>query len=186
MVQQSVTPYINVARIARTHGRKGEVVVAALDGLPFCLRPGMRVCLTPPPLRGERFYTVERVGVGETPLVAFSDVGDLSGSEPLVGKLVLASREDVPDAVFERDVLDCVGRELVDEVRGTVGTVVEFLQLPANDVWRVDGGPYGEVLVPVIDDVVVEIPESSDDPAAPVVVRLMPGLLPDAEEAGPR
>ena len=69
---------------------------------------------------------------------------------------------------------------------GSVGPSVELLQLAANDVWRVDGGPYGEVLVPVIDDVVVEIPESSDDPAAPVVVRLMPGLLPDADGAGAR
>lgn len=184
MVQQSVTPYINVARIARTHGRKGEVVVSALDGLPFCLSPGMRVCLTPPPLRGERFHTVERVGAGDMPLVAFSGIDDLSGSEPLVGKLVLARREDVPDAVFERDVIDCVGRELVDERRGSIGTVVELLQLPANDVWRVEG-PYGEVLVPVIDDVVVDLPESSDDPAAPVLVRLLPGIVPD-DEAGPR
>ncbi len=176
MVQQSVTPYINVARIARTHGRKGEVVVVALDGLPFCLEEGMRVCLTPPPLRGERWFTVERVGAGETPLVAFSGVDGIAGAEELVGRLVLARREDVPEAVQERLVIDCVGCELVDDERGPVGTIRELMQLPANDVWRVDGGPYGEVLVPVIDDVVLKIPE---DPGAPVLVHLMPGILPE-------
>lgn len=175
MVQHGVTPYINVARIARTHGKKGEVVVAALDGLPFCLCEGMRVCLTPPPLRGDRWYTVERVGVGETPLVAFAGVRGLNDAEGLVGKLVLARRDDVPEAVAEQQVLDCVGCEMVDDVRGSVGTIVELMQLPANDVWRVEG-PYGEVLVPVLDEVVLALPE---DDAGVVEVHLMPGILPE-------
>ena len=176
MVQQSVTPYMNVARIARTHGKKGEVVVVPLDGLPFCLCEGMRVCLTPPPLRGERFYTVEHVGVGDTPLVAFKGVRDLNAAEPLVGKLVLALRDDVPEAVQEQMVLDCVGCELVDDVHGSIGIIQELIQLPANDVWRVDGGRFGEVLVPIIEDVLLELPEYDDEP---VVVHLMPGLLPE-------
>lgn len=177
MVQQSVTPYINVARIARTHGKKGEVVVAALDGLPFCLCEGMRVCLTPPSLHGERFRTVERVGSGETPLVLFSGVRDLNDAEGLVGKQVLALRAEVPEVVAERAVLDCVGCPMVDDVRGPVGTVVELMQLPANDVWRVDGGPYGEVLVPVVDEVVRALPGDAD---GAVLVHLMPGILPEA------
>jgi len=49
----------------------------------------------------------------------------------------------------------------------------------ANDVWVVHG-PYGEVLLPVIDDVVV----SFDEDAETVMVTLLPGLLPEeAEEA---
>ncbi len=174
MVQHGVTPYINVARIARTHGKKGEVVVVPLDGLPFCLHEGMRVCLTPPELRGERFRTVEHVGVGETPLVSFSGVRGLNDAEPLVGKLVLAPRDEVPEAAWEQSVMDCVGRELVDEERGSIGRVTKLMQLPANDVWCVEG-PFGEVLVPVIDDVVIDIPE---DEGRPVRVRLLPGLVP--------
>lgn len=174
MEQQCVTPYMNVARIARTHGRTGEVVVAALDGLPFCLSEGMRVALTPPDLRRDRWYTVAHVGRGDTPLVSFEGVSSLNDAEPLVGKLVLAARADVPEAEEERALLDCVGHEMVDVERGSVGTVAELIQLPANDVWRVEG-PYGSVLVPVIDDVVVELPEG----AGPLVVRLMAGLLPE-------
>lgn len=176
MVQPSVTPYMNVARIVRTHGRKGEVVVAPLDGLPFCLREGMRVCLTPPPLRGDRFHVIERIGGGDQPIVAFSGIADLNASEPLVGNLVLALRADVPEAEQEQLLFDCVGCRMVDDVHGEIGTIQEFIQLPANDVWRVDGGIYGEVLVPVIEDVVLELPEYEDDP---VVVHLMPGLLPE-------
>ncbi len=136
----------------------------------------MRVCLTPPPLRGDRWHTVERVGVGESPLVAFSGVGGLAEAEPLVGKLVLVGRDDVPEAAQERAVLDCVGCELVDDERGSVGIIRELMRLPANDVWRVDGGPFGEVLVPIIDDVAVRIPEG---PGEPVLVHLLEGLLPE-------
>ena len=175
MVQQSVTPYMNVARIVKTHGRKGEVVVAPLDGLPFCLEVGMRVCLTPPPMRGERFHMVERIGGGEQPIVAFSGVSDLNASEPLVGKVVLALKSDVPEAEAELLVLDCVGDLMVDDVHGEIGVIQELIQLPANDVWRVDGGPYGEVLVPVIDEVVLSLPGEDGDP---VMVHLMPGILP--------
>ena len=176
MVQQSVTPYMNVARIVKTHGRKGEVVVAPLDGLPFCLEVGMRVCLTPPPLRGERFHTVARVGGGGQAIVAFSDASDLNAAEPLAGKLVLALKSDVPDAEEELLLLDCVGCPMVDDVHGEVGVIQELIQLPANDVWRVDGGPYGELLVPVVDEVVLELPEYGE---GPVLVHLMPGILPE-------
>lgn len=174
MSTSAVTPYINVARIVRTHGKKGEVVVAPLDGLPCCLEPGMRVCLTPPALTGERFRTIAEVsdrGSGE--LVRFEGVGTISQAEELVGRLVLARRADVPEAVREHDVLSCVGRELIDERHGNVGTVVEVMQLPANDVWRVDG-PFGELLVPVIPDVVDE----GDIPAqGPIPVRLLAGII---------
>ncbi len=174
MVQQCVTPYINVARVARTHGKKGEVVIDAIDGLPFCLYPGMRVCLTPPPLRGERFFTVARVGDQDRPLVTFEGVDGIGEAEKLVGRLVLASREDVPEACEQQALMDCVGCRVVDVERGYIGTVAEYIELPANDVWRLEGGPFGEVLLPVIDDVVVSLP-GEDDPD--VTVRVLPGLI---------
>ena len=174
MPMSSVTPYMNVARIARTHGKRGEVVVIPVDGLPFCLEEGMRVCLTPPDLYGDRFRTVVSVGVGETPLVRFSGVDGLNDAEGLVGKLVLARRDEVPQAVRERAVLDCVGCRVVDERHGELGEVVEVMHLPAHDVWRVEGGRYGEVLVPVVDEMVESLPDGPDDV---VRVRLIDGLV---------
>ncbi|MBS5449647.1 MAG: 16S rRNA processing protein RimM [Coriobacteriia bacterium] len=176
MPTNAVTPYINVARIVRAHGKKGEVVVAPLDGLPFCLEPGMRVCLTPPDLEGERFRTVLSVNDrGPADLIAFSGVASISDAEALVGKLVLASRADVPDVVREQSVLSCVGRSLVDTRHGDIGVVEEVMQLPANDVWRVEG-PFGELLVPVIPDVV---DEDAIPAHGPIEVHLLDGIVPD-------
>jgi 16S rRNA processing protein RimM len=176
MNHDSVTDYINVARISRTHGKKGEVVAVPLDGLPFCLKTGMRVCLTPPEVDMERFCTVTSVGTGEPPLVGFSCSRDLNAAERLVGKLVLARREDVPEYVEEQGFLDCVGCDMVDVELGVVGTITELMMLPANDVWTVHSEKYGEFLVPVLEDVVLELPEDED---GAVTVRLPRGILPE-------
>ncbi len=179
MTKTSLTPYVNVARIVRTHGRHGEVVVAPLDGLPFCLTEGMDVWLTPPEMRGPRRRRVMGVrGDEQQAVVALSGADGLSEAEPLVGKLVLVRREDVPEASRASDVMSAVGREVVDVARGPIGSVAEVMVLPANDVWRIEGGPYGEVLMPVIDDCVGEIP-----PRGPITVRLLPGLVPDEGDA---
>ena len=46
------------------------------------------------------------------------------------------------------------------------------METPANDVWVVDGGAFGEVLVPAVEDVVVELPE-----CGPISVKLLDGLI---------
>ena len=173
MPANSRTSYMNVARVVRPHGKRGEVVVASLDGLPFSLRAGMRVCLTPPDLTGERFRTVLSVTqTGAWPLVSFEGVTGIGEAEAISGKLVLAARDDVPAARREREVRGCEGREVVDAERGSLGTITEVMRLPANDVWCVEG-PFGEVLIPVIDDVVGRIPARG-----PIPVTLLPGLVP--------
>ena len=48
--------------------------------------------------------------------------------------------------------------------------------LPANDVWVVQSEKYGEFLVPVLEEVVLELPE---DESGQVVVRLPRGILPE-------
>ncbi|MEE8716256.1 MAG: 16S rRNA processing protein RimM [Coriobacteriales bacterium] len=179
MSESFVTPFINVARVTRTHGRNGEVVVAELDGLPFCLREGMRVWLTPPALRGPHDRTVESLRFsGGAALVGLSGVDDLSEAQELVGDFVLVLREDVPEAVAAHRVHDAVGRRVVDVARGEVGVVEEVMELPANDVWVVRGPRFGEVLVPVIDDVVHDLAETGD-----ISVTLLPGLIDDAAVA---
>ena len=46
------------------------------------------------------------------------------------------------------------------------------METPANDVWVLDGSSHGEVLMPVIDEVIVELPEEGA-----ITVRIMDGLL---------
>ncbi len=142
---------------------RGEVVAVPLRGLPFLLREGMRVCLTPPDLRRDRWCTVEAVS-GERDggrIVSLSCSHGLGDAEALLGKTVLACADDL-----ELDVLDLrddeiVGRAVVDEAMGPLGTVARVMETPAHDIWVVDG-PHGEVMVPVVEEFVLDVPEEGD------------------------
>ena len=53
-----------------------------------------------------------------------------------------------------------------------LGTIVEIMSAPANDVWVVEGNRYGEVLIPVIEQVVLDLPDQGT-----ISVRVMDGLI---------
>jgi len=71
------------------------------------------------------------------------------------------------------------GIEDIDAARELeLGTVVDVIVTGANDVWVIDG-PYGEVLVPVIDDVVRDVDEENGTART----RLLDGLIDDDKGA---
>lgn len=167
------TPYRNIARVIKPHGSKGEVVVAALRGLPFCVAPGLTVALTPPALDRERFTTVRSVGSVRdgSALVSFSGVSTIQDAEGIAGCRVLARRADLdlPAGALAFDEL--VGRSVADEAAGPLGAIEEIMESPAHDIWVVRGRR-GEVLIPVVDELIRELPEKG-----PITVSLPAGLI---------
>lgn len=148
-------------------------MVAPLPGLPLLLHEGMQVALTPPSLERDRFCTVLSVDDRRAePLVAFSSIGSISDAESIQGCMVLAHGGDLDLPPLVRPYDELMGRCVIDERYGELGTIREILSTPANDVWIVDGAAYGEVLVPVIPDVLGAIPASG-----PIPSRVMDGLI---------
>lgn len=173
------TPFVPLGRIVKTHGLAGEVAVAPATDLPFVLPEGLKVWFVPPPTVGARSARVVSVRRGpKGPLLALDTVSDIDAASLLCGRELLAREEDLPDAWHEvTDEFDPVGLTVRDEAHGVLGEVTEVIVTGANDVWVVDG-PLGEVLLPVIDEVVLDV----DDHARTADVRLLPGLLPDSED----
>lgn len=172
--------YVAVARVVKPHGLAGEVAVLPATAGPFGLRDGITVWFVPPPA-GPRSGTVEGVRPGpKGPLLKVSGIDSIDAARSIAGCTVLALSDDVPEiADAALSEFDPVGLRVTDVVRGDLGEIEELIVTGANDVWVVRG-PLGEVLIPVIDDVVIEI----DEEDRTVSVRLLPGLLPDdAEEA---
>ena len=64
---------------------------------------------------------------------------------------------------------------MTDTARGVLGDVVDVIVTGANDVWVVEGGPHGRVLLPVIDPVILSV----DLEARTAEVELLPGLIED-------
>ena len=152
-----------VARVVKTHGRKGEVVVTPVHGLPALLSEGMQVACVPPQLSRDRFHTVIDVetGGGSGELVSLSGVNDLNGARALVGSSVLAPEDELPDEVRIEGPETWIGRTVSDRRLGSLGEIVEVMVGRASDVWAV-AGPYGEVLVPVVGEFIVGVPEDGD------------------------
>jgi 16S rRNA processing protein RimM len=137
--------------------------------LPVERLAGLEVWFVPPPalVRTGRITGVRPGPKG--PLFAIDTVADLGTAETLRGCTVLARAADLPEAVEE---FDPVGMEVFDHERGLLGEITDVIVTGANDVWVVEG-PFGEVLLPVIDQVLVDI----DEEAGVVNVTLLPGLI---------
>lgn len=106
-------------------------------------------------------------------ILQLTGVRDRDDAEALRGAVLLATREQLPEpGEDEWFVADLIGLEVVTDDGETLGTVAEVLTLPANDVLVVRGAR-GEVLLPLIDDVVKRI----DLSGSRMEVHLLPGLL---------
>lgn len=164
-------PFEAVARVIKAHGLKGEVAVKPLVDLPL-----ERLCRAPvwfvPPPAGVTDRQLAGVRPGpKGPLLAFSPALSTDEAHLVAGCTVLVRANVIPDDMPD-DEPDPVGLRVVDEERGPLGVVEDVIVTGANDVWVVQG-PFGQVLIPVIDDVVIAVDES----AGLVTVRLLPGLI---------
>lgn len=165
--------YRAIARVEKTHGKRGEVVTVSVHGLPPLLREGLETFVVPPALKGPRMRRVLSADEGRSgQLVSLEGVGDIDSASRLVGKLLLARVGDLPEGYALHDADALVGRPVRDVRWGRLGSVVELMRGPANDVWVIDGGPHGEVLLPVVDSVVSELP-----PEGEILVDAPEGLL---------
>jgi len=172
------SPYVPIGRVVKTHGLKGEVSVAVAPGLPLSVLTGVEVWIVPPPASA-RFGRIESVRPGpKGPLIKLTGFDDLDAARAISGCELLASSADLPDGWdIPEEEEEFVGRTVEDVDRGTLGTIVEVIITGANDVWVVHG-PFGEILIPVIDDVVLR----ADEDDSTLVVRLLDGLMPGEDE----
>lgn len=172
--------YRNIARVVAPHGIKGEVSAQPLRGLPFLLHEGMTVALTPPALDRDRFCRVVSADA-MSGLVRFSGVDTLDDAEKVAGCLVLACEDELELGPLDAAAEDLIGRRVVDERYGDLGTITEIMETPANDVWVCESLVYGEALIPVIEPVLDSIPDAGD-----IKVHIMDGLIdldaPDSKE----
>jgi 16S rRNA processing protein RimM len=166
---------VAVGRVTRVHGIHGEVSVLPLSEVEGRFRPGSVLAL------GDgRRLTVERVRTNRGRLlVSFREVADRTAAEALPGQYLLVAASEVPAApegAFWPHQL--VGSEVVTDAGRSLGTLVEVIANPANDLWVARSEDGAEVLIPALRDVVVHV----DLEARRVIVHPIPGLL---EAGGP-
>jgi 16S rRNA processing protein RimM len=165
---------LTVGRVVAAHGLRGEVKVESLtDFAERRFRRGATVWVVGVEQRVKSVR--EREGVL---YVAFEGVGSRAEALALRGKAIEAP--PAPEgpgegAYYQHDILGLTART---PEGNELGRVVEIIRTGANDVYVV-AGPSGELLLPAIDDVVLEV----DLAGRRIVVAPMQGMEPAPRRA---
>jgi 16S rRNA processing protein RimM len=158
--------------VTGAHGIRGLLRVRSFNPDSSHIEASETVTLERPGVSGAyRIESVTRHGRGL--LVALEGVTDRTGAERLTGALITVDPGELPvletDEFYHHEVL---GARVVAEDGSPVGTLTRTISTGLNDVWIVRDDAR-EYLIPVIEEVVVDIDRS----ARRIVIRVMPGLL---------
>ncbi len=169
--QQPEPRHLAVGRVQRPHGVRGELRLEILTDYP------------------ERLATLKAVYVGDDyrrygvsgcrlhqdiALIRLVGIDERNAADELRGQVVYVALEDaVPLEENEVYAFQAAGLRVVTEEGMDLGEITEILTIPgANDVLVVRG-PRGETLIPVIENVIVDL----DTEAGRLTIRALPGLL---------
>ena len=133
-----MTEFLEVGRITRAHGLRGEVVVSLISDRHERLAPGAA-------LESQRGTLVV---VSSRPhqknwIVQFEGIEGRDAAETWRGVALSAEPIDDPDALFVHDLVGC---RVVDAQGGDRGVVTALQANPASDLLVLDGG----ALVPLV------------------------------------
>ena len=166
--------WINVAYLAKTRNLNGRFVARSAAGLPFLLEVGDEVAFVPPQLDAPRQAVVSDVRLIDdySAEVAFEGVdGEAAGI--LVGCHCLIPRDSLDESVFEDVPGMWEGWTVLDAKAGEVGAISDIIENPGQDLLEVEKPDGSTVLVPVVDEIVLDV----DADARIVRVGLPAGLL---------
>ncbi len=171
-------PFLLLGRVLRPHGVRGELRIEVMTAYPERIVPGMIVAIGPDPAEpaSATNYEITRVRTHKQYLILqVSGVSDRAGADLLRERYVMIPLEDaIPLEDGEFYLFQAIGLAVQTEDGEPIGTVTEILETGANDVFLVHG-PRGEILLPFIDDCVLDI----DIEAGIMTVTLLEGLVDD-------
>ncbi|MSS64347.1 ribosome maturation factor RimM [Velocimicrobium porci] len=164
---------LRVGVISNTHGVRGEVKVFPTTDDPKRFKKLKKVILD----TGEEYINLEVQSVRffkQLVILKFKGIDNINDIEKYKGKDLLVTRENaVPLEENEYFIYDIIDAEVVNENGEPIGTLKEVLTTGANDVYVVETEDKKEVLLPVIDECILDINIEEKK----VVAKILPGLV---------
>jgi len=163
--------FVLIGKFRRPHGIRGEVRMTVLTDFPELISPGQVI------YAGERYsaYTVREIRWhGGDMLVSLKELPDRTAVEIFRNVMVYMKSEDMPE-LPEGDyfIHQLVGMEVITDQGEKLGTLKEILITGANDVYLVESPEGKELMIPAIEDVVLDINQDSGQ----ILVHIISGLL---------
>ncbi len=164
---------LEIGKIVNTHGLRGEVKIVPWTDYPDDFERIKNVCIK---MRDKSMdCTIKSVKYQKNNIiVGFKEIKDINEAELWKNAVVYASREelgDLPEGVYY--VADLIGMQVYDNDNNeTIGEIADVLKTGSNDVYVVKRADKKDLLLPVIDDVVLDV----DTEKRIVSVHIMEGL----------
>jgi 16S rRNA processing protein RimM len=172
--------FLILARVLRPHGVRGDLSVQVLTDFPERIAHLETVHIGRDPDQPDRMvqHRVMRAKRAKNDqwLLHLEGVGTREDADLFRGQYVCVALSDaVPLEDDEVYLFQVMGIAVYTKDGEHLGRVTDFIETGANDVYVVRGETYGEVLIPAIQGVILDInPETGI-----MTVDLPDGLLPD-------
>jgi 16S rRNA processing protein RimM len=170
--------YLLLGEVLRPHGILGELRVRVMTDYPERIPDLEFVYLGKSPnTTTAKQYRVRHMRMHKGyALLKLETIDDRNKAELLRKLLVMVPIADaVPLEDDEIYLFQLIGMSVQTEDGEMLGKIIDVLETGANDVYIVRGEAYGEVLIPVIDETILETNVAD----GVVIVHLPDGLLPD-------
>jgi len=167
---------VRLGRIVRPHGTAGEVAVRLESSVTPDRLVGATAWVVPPSTTGAIGRTIVAARSGPRgALITLEGITEPNTARELAGRWLLV-REDLA-SMTARPEPDLSGYLVADMERGELGRIADVIVTGANDVLVVEGGRFGQVLIPVIEKVVLDVNHEDST----VRVALLDGLIDEAD-----
>lgn len=166
--------YLEIGKVVGTHGLKGELRVDPWCDSPKFLCKFKNLYLA----KGNTKLQVNSRPHKNIAIVKVKGVDTIEEADKMRGKILYMNRNDANLAEGEYFIQDLMGMSVVDVDNGTeYGTLTEVFKTGANDVYQVTDSNKKNFLIPVIDDVVINISLEESK----VYIRPMKGIFDDED-----
>ncbi len=110
---------------------------------------------------------------GTTVILGLDDIASRTDAEAVMKQKVFAAEDDLELGDDEVFIHELVGLEVVSEEEEELGTVANYMEMPAQDVFVVTRPDGGESMIPAVEDFIIDV----DLDGGRLVVRPIDGLL---------
>jgi 16S rRNA processing protein RimM len=165
--------FLVVGKLRKPHGLRGELRMEVITDFPERLQPGVTVYVgedyNPTRIHSRRWH-------GKLLLIAFEGYPDPETAGAFRNSLVSVRADDrppLPEGEFYHHQL--LGLEVISDEGEALGRLVQILETGANDVYIVRPLAGPDLLLPAIDEVILNV----DLAEGSMRVHLLPGLRPE-------
>lgn len=163
--------FLIVGRVVRPHGIRGDVAMKLMTDYPERLTSAQTLYLGP----DYEPYTVERLRSHKIGLlIKFEEINDRDEAEALREQFVhVHVSSAIPLEEGEYYLYQLEGIRVVTEEGEELGTLTDYIETGANDVYIITKPEGGEILLPAIPDVIKDV----DIEGKTMTVKLLEGLV---------